>query len=402
MSPRPRLCLAVAALVAAAATTGSAAPGGDALRAEMGEGRAALATARQAAARADERARAMESRAAGYASAADRDRAARAALGLRIQAAEADLAAIRARVGLLDAARRRQRARLAEQQRPVAELLAALQLLSRRPPLSLLLQPGEARDIVHARAMIEAVLPVVRQRTAALRAEIDRGRRLAAAQRGLARDAQASARRLAARRSDLTRSEAAARVRAAALASGAGLEGDRVRALAQEAGDLGGLIDSLEEAGARRDRLARLPGPAPRPGTVVEPPRAGWFAAAPARPAFQLPVVGRVVAGFGEVSDGGTRSRGITVAAAPGAQVVAPAAGRVVYAGPFRSFGRIVIVDHGGGWTSLVTGLLTVSPRVGERVEQGSPIGRAGGARPRIGVELRRGGRPIDAGALTL
>ena len=71
---------------------------------------------------------------------------------------------------------------------------------------------------------------------------------------------------------------------------------------------------------------------------------------------YLLPVAGRTVSGFGAVEDVGT-SNGITLAPRPGAQVVAPAAGRVAFAGPYRGYGRIVIIEHDGGWTSLVTGL---------------------------------------------
>ena len=79
---------------------------------------------------------------------------------------------------------------------------------------------------------------------------------------------------------------------------------------------------------------------------------------------------------------------------------MAPAAGRIAYAGPFRSYGRIVIIDHGGGWTSLVTDMIALSARVGDRVEQGAPIGRAGAGRPTITVELRRAGQPVDIATL--
>ncbi|MEO9130293.1 MAG: peptidoglycan DD-metalloendopeptidase family protein, partial [Sphingomonas sp.] len=82
---------------------------------------------------------------------------------------------------------------------------------------------------------------------------------------------------------------------------------------------------------------------------------------------------------------------------AKAAQVVAPAAGRIAYAGPFRGYGSIVIIDHGGGWTSLISGLGAVSTRVGERVGQGAPIGTAGsGDDPRVTIELRRRDRAVD------
>ncbi|WP_158230063.1 murein hydrolase activator EnvC family protein, partial [Sphingobium fuliginis] len=103
-----------------------------------------------------------------------------------------------------------------------------------------------------------------------------------------------------------------------------------------------------------------------------------------------------LVTGMGEVSEGGVRSRGLTIATRPDALAVAPTAGRVVFAGPYRGYGQIVIIDHGGGWTTLITGLLRLNAAVGDVVRQGDPLGNAGPGRPSITVELRRNGRPVD------
>jgi septal ring factor EnvC (AmiA/AmiB activator) len=109
----------------------------------------------------------------------------------------------------------------------------------------------------------------------------------------------------------------------------------------------------------------------------------------------QLPVAGRIAAGFGRVDDG-LRSSGITLAPAAGAQVVAPAAGRVAFAGPFRGFDRIVIIEHPGGYTSLVTGLARTDTEVGAELVSGAPLGVAGVGRPLVGFELRRAGVPVN------
>jgi murein hydrolase activator len=115
-----------------------------------------------------------------------------------------------------------------------------------------------------------------------------------------------------------------------------------------------------------------------------------------ARFSYRLPVAGTVITGLGEVSETGVRARGLTIAARDGALVVAPAAGRVAFAGPFRGFGKIVIIDHGSGWTSLITSLAALDARVGDNILQGGPIGRAGQDRPTVTIELRRGNRPMD------
>ena len=106
--------------------------------------------------------------------------------------------------------------------------------------------------------------------------------------------------------------------------------------------------------------------------------------------AYILPVSGSVIAGFGGAS------RGITLAPRGGALVVAPAAGRVAFAGRYEGYGRIVILEHDGGWTTLVTELAQVSPVVGDTLVQGAPLGVAGPGRPRLTIELRKDGEPVD------
>src|SRR3546814_20459131 len=83
-----------------------------------------------------------------------------------------------------------------------------------------------------------------------------------------------------------------------------------------------------------------------------------------------------IVTGLGEADESGVRSRGITIAARPGGQVVAPAPGRVGFAGDYRGYGKIVIIDHGGGRVSLLTGMIALSGGVGDTVHAGAPVDR--------------------------
>jgi septal ring factor EnvC (AmiA/AmiB activator) len=109
-----------------------------------------------------------------------------------------------------------------------------------------------------------------------------------------------------------------------------------------------------------------------------------------------MPVQGRLVAGFGATVPGIPASRGIVLVTGAGAQAIAPAAGRVAFAGPYRGFGLIVIVDHGNGWTSLVTGLAQLDTHVGEQLVSGSPLGIAGPGKPLVSLELRRDGQIVN------
>ena len=363
-----------------------------------------LIDAKQQSAQAMARSALLEKQAAAASSEADRLKKRSAALAARIQSAEADISAGEARVALVSRRLSAQRAQLAEQQQPLLELAAALQQLSRQPPVSVLAQPGSLSDMVHARAVIDAAMPVIERRTAGVRRELtllDTTRR----QQAVALKALSTSKaQLAHRRDALTRLENEGRLRSRELMSSAQLEADRALGLGEKARDIVDLMDSLEADGAVRDELAQLAGPIPRPRN----PEGNIAAAAPPAPAeaeltrgaYRLPVVGRIVAGLGEVNDSGVRSRGITIAARPGGQVVAPALGRVGFAGDYRGYGKIVIIDHGGGWVSLLTGMIALSVGVGDTVDAGAPVGRAGSDDSRITVELRRAGRPVDVVAM--
>jgi septal ring factor EnvC (AmiA/AmiB activator) len=214
----------------------------------------------------------------------------------------------------------------------------------------------------------------------------------------------ASKTQLAQRRDALTRLENEGRLRSRELMSSAQLEADRALGLGEKARDIVDLMDSLEADSTVRAELAQLAGPLPRPrnpeGSVVNAAPPAAAEADLAQGAYRLPVVGRIVAGLGEVNESGVRSRGVTIAARPGGQVVAPAPGRVGFAGDYRGYGKIVIIDHGGGWVSLLTGMIALSVGVGDTLDSGAPIGRAGSDDSRITVELRRAGRPVDIVAM--
>lgn len=350
------------------------------------------------------RSAALEKQAAAAKSEADRLKIRSAALAARIQSAEADISAGEARVALIRRRLSAQQARLEKQQQPLLELTASLQQLSRQPPVSVLAQPGSLTDMVHARAVLDAVMPVIEQRTAGVRRELAALHKTRHQQAMALKALGGSKAQLAGRRDALTRLENEGRLRSRELMSSAQLEADRALGLGDKARDIVELMGELEADGAVRAKLAQLAGPAPRPrnpaGAVTFAPPPAADTAELARGAYRLPVVGRVVAGLGESNESGVRSRGLTIAARPGGQVIAPAAGRVSFAGDYRGYGKIVIIDHGGGWTSLLTGMIGLSTNVGDTLDAGAPIGRAGSGDSRITIELRRAGHPVDIAAM--
>lgn len=357
----------------------------------VADARRRLSEARTAQAQAQDRAKTLAAAAAGERDASQKAAREEAVLAARIAAGEAAVATADARVTIATRLLRDQREILAKGEAPAARLTAGLVTLARRPAVATVAQPGSIADLVHLRAALGATLPEVRRRTAAIRAELARTWALEAQAAASARTLAEDRRRLLGERRALASLRERHDAEALRLDRGALDASDRAIALGEAARDLVDRVTEIDDARTTLARLETLPGP-PAARTGADP-----IEPAP----YRLPSNGTLVTGLGEVSENGVRSRGLTFAVAPGARVVAPAAGRVLLARRFRSYGVIVIVDHGAGWTTLVTGLGDTSVTRGSMVRAGTPLGRAGGGEtPHITVELRRRGRPMDIAAL--
>jgi murein hydrolase activator len=390
---------AVCAALLAALPVTRAAPA--ALLIEPDEAEAQLARAARESRRAQSRAARLTREAEAATEAASRTAREAAALAARIQQAEADIEVARARHAIVRGERAALTARLAEKQEPTARLAAALQTAARRPLALSALQPGSLKEVVYVRAVLDSAVPQIRARTAGLRAELDRGRALEAdAARALA-ELRDSEQTLRTRRADLAALENQQRIASRNARGAASREAERALGLAEEARDLDGLVERLDDIATLRRELAALPGPVLRPkdlSAALVADAAPTPSASPSAPPrdFQLPVDGRTLLGFGALRDSGLASTGLVLAPVAGAQVVAPARGRVAFAGAYRGFGRIIIIEHDGGWTSLVTGLARTDVAVGDTVIGGSPVGVAGGREAPVSFELRRDGAPVN------
>ena len=340
----------------------------------------ALKRARSEARAADAQVKKLE-RAAGQARGeAARLHAQQAAAAEAIAAAEARISAADAERRIIAARIATRRQRLAKQQQPVAALLAGLAMMARRPPLLALASDSSMEEFVRVRLLLDSSLPVIRRRTAALSTELAEGQRLErsalASRQSLARSRD----ELATRRREFAQLEARA-LRSAALTGSAALgAGDVALAVGED-------IERLAEETRRNRSAAQIAaevaalGPAPLRPSRAQIPRPPLD--------YRLPATARVLEGLGEVNSSGVRSRGLTLATRRGAEVLVPAAGIVRFAGPFRDYDGIVIIDHGGGWMSLIVNVRSAL-EPGARVAAGERLGRALGL---LGVELSHNGR---------
>jgi len=170
----------------------------------------------------------------------------------------------------------------------------------------------------------------------------------------------------------------------------------------QEARELAARDRAAREEAAREARDAEREAETARQRAEEARERTREAAASQPRPARGAPVAGVVQRDFGERG-----ATGQTWSATPGARVVSPCGGRIVFAGPFRSFGQMIIVDCGGGYHFVIAGLDRLDGDTGQRVAPGEAVGTlgnaggSGGGRASLYLELRRRGRAVDPGSWT-
>lgn len=377
------------------------------------------------------------------------------------QGHEQALAEISQTLAALNAEEREKSGALVGKRERLSELLGALERLARLPPEAMIALPAAPTDTLRSAILLRNAVPELEKQANALRGEIraladlreeiNERRRAQEAQAKALGEERARLGQLLAKKASLETQTRAERERAAATA----------KKLAEEAGDLRELMVRIEaerkarleaerkaaEERARAEAQARAlaqaqakaaaearakaqaeararaaqsgqqqaeiaPEPAPEPAparpTAARPSTSSEVAALstmrPARPFAQsqgslaFPAQGRVVIGFGE-RDGSSETRGITIQTGPGAQVIAPYDGQVVFAGPFRDYGLLLIIEHGGGYHSLLAGLERIDSAVNQTLLAGEPVGvmaRPADGNPRLYLELRQNNRPVN------
>jgi septal ring factor EnvC (AmiA/AmiB activator) len=344
------------------------------------------------AARAQAEARAAEIEAARLQKAADsardeaqRLRAEQAAAARQIEAAEARISAADANLRLVSALVAARRERLTREQAPAASLLAALAVMSERPPLLTILDEGSTEEFVRVRLLLDSTLPAIRARTAALRTDLDEGRKLQLSAAASRKDLVDSRNTLAVRKREFAELEEQALELAARRGGEALGAGDVALARGEDVQQIQSEAERRRSAAGVASELARMPAPPARPGSESQYP--------PAAPLdYRLPANAPVLEGLGTVAPNGVRSRGLILSTRHGARIVVPASGTIRFSGPFRSYDSVVIIEHRDGWMSLLLDVAS-EKRPGEKVTAGEPLGRALG---RIGVELSRNGQHIS------
>ncbi|MFG1373195.1 peptidoglycan DD-metalloendopeptidase family protein [Xanthobacter oligotrophicus] len=316
----------------------------------------------------------------------------------RTRSVEQQLIDVEGRIGMLDGSATDLNASLAKRRGVLAQVLAALMRMGREPPPALLMRPDDALDAVRSAILLGALLPELRVEAETLAADLSELSRV----RG----------ELAAARDSLTRLKAELdddRKRLSALVSERQRrqaeeqpvpQTDRSQAetVAKSTGDVHDLVTRLETEVGPSARAADAAKAVTRP---IEPGKPDLTALRnPARitPAIAfsqakgllpLPVAGVTVKTFGAPDSVGGAEKGMTIATRAGAPVSAPADGWVVYAGPFRSYGQLLIINAGGGYHILMAGMERITVDLGQFVLAGEPVGVMGGLSRTAGPAAR-------------
>jgi septal ring factor EnvC (AmiA/AmiB activator) len=273
----------------------------------------------------------------------------------------------------------------------LGDTLAALQRMALRPTTALIFSPGDPNDVIRSGLLLRTAVPQIEVQTKELRnqlVEIASLRREMSAKRSELQTASVALSHEQKKLADL----AAAKKRAFTQTDG------QRKAAAKRIAKLTAKAKSLEELLARlNSNAAAAPREKPRTGAPRERPSENLIATprlppiSGARGQLTAPAQGVIVKEFGDRTTTGAKTRGVTWQTRAAAIVVAPWEGRVVFAGPFRSFGRILIIDHGEGYHSLIAGLERLDAEIDQWVLAGEPVGVAGGETNNN--SLKRGGR---------
>jgi septal ring factor EnvC (AmiA/AmiB activator) len=356
--------------------------------------------------------------------------------GKLIQQSEAQLGLIESRLGDLEAQEKQVRGSLEERHGSISALLAAMQRMGRNPPPVMVTQREDALSMVRSAMLLAAAFPELRGEAVALSERLNaligivtsirsEGEKLKAettrlndARLRLAGLQESKRQSLAERQSEL----AQVRQAAADITKSVSDLGDLIQKLDKEVAERTGLGTYEQEMAAReqeKQRAAAAKQMNEKKSSAELAPSAERVAMLtpgrikPAMPFIEakgqlpLPAHGRRVLTFGEKTQYGSQSRGLVIETRYGGQVVSPCDGWIVYAGEFRSYGQLLIINAGGGYHILLAGLSQIDVQLGQFVLTGEPVGvmsaaaksslpKAQESGPVLYIEFRKDQRPID------
>lgn len=271
---------------------------------------------------------------------------------------------------------------LHESQSRLASLTSALLQLSREPPELFILHEESADNHIHRAILLRSLLPRLKEETTIIAKEIENFESLQEQTASQKRLLSAAQQNLEWQRHNLDQLVKTRQGFLQKTVQEKESMATQMETLANEAKDLRQLMERVSN---------------PSWGRAVG--KGDTMRAPSLKAGLKKPASGRIIRNYGEKDDFGVTSDGLTILAAAGSPVVAPQSGRVVFSGPFRGYGKIVILQHTGGFHSFLAGFARIDTETGQTVEAGEPLGvlsSKGQGKPEIYFEWRKGTEPVD------
>lgn len=294
-------------------------------------------------------------------------------------------------------------ARLKKDRSSIGDLVLALERLDRTPPEAVLARPGAPLETAQSAMLLQSILPNIYGRAESLKKDLYRLDKILTQLRKDQAEVQTATADLKKRQNEMTALLQKRKDLVRQTQSGIQIQEAALREISREAENLKELVARIEERERQAREAERVRLAAAASSARDEPVRAARARPTPIPKAgsAQLPVSGTISVGYGETDDIGAKSQGLTITGRSGALVVTPMGGVIRYAGAFKNYGLIIIVEHQKDYHSLIAGLARIDTVVGQSVSAGEPVGilekSAGdGANPSLYYELRHQGQPVN------
>jgi murein hydrolase activator len=330
----------------------------------------------------------------------------------KVQDAERQVAAANQRLESLNANADALSRSLDNRRAVVADVLAVLQRMGRDPPPAILVRPQDMADAIRAATLLSSMVEALKSETDALRADLAQ---LAELRVSIAKQRDDLAQRSAALATEKMRLAALIEARQQSLSEAEqalAAQRDRSAQLAEQATSLKDLIAKMESAGSTdRANAADIAAKAAALRNADPARLKPAVAFADSKGSLVFPVAGSVLKSFGDPDGYGGAEKGMSIGAPAGATVSSPVDGSIVFAGPYRSYGQLLIINAGQGYYFVLAGMDRISVAVGQFVLAGEAVAAMGdgaartaaaaaigATQPVLYIELRKDEAAVDSG----